>query len=112
MDALLREPGPRFRELAVREKLHRRIAETCSRKSERRLLMARLSHDGDLHDLVAVPVEKIEVAPRDALLPAFEVFEEGENARFYSTINIAGSLILHAVEFGTLHLAAEAQHIG
>src|SRR6185369_529101 len=52
--ALIREPGPRFSELAGRKKLHRRPAEPGSRKSQRVRLPARLADDGDLRDLVAV----------------------------------------------------------
>jgi hypothetical protein len=62
----------------IREKLHRRIAEARSGKGERRLLEARLADDGDFLDVVAMPVAEIKIAPREALLPALEVFEDGE----------------------------------
>src|SRR6185436_19418759 len=84
---------------------------TRSGKGERIRLPARLADDGDLRDVVAVPVHEIKVAPIGAPLPALEVFEDGEDARLHPGADVADRLVLRAAEFGTLQSAADAQHV-
>ena len=74
-------------------------------------LLSRLADNGDLCDLVAMREQELQVTPIAASFPALEVFQDGEDAWLHSGIDIAGGRVLHLAEFGSLHMAAEAQDI-
>jgi hypothetical protein len=105
---LLRHPASRLLQFSRRKKLYWRAADSCSGKGERKGLPTWLTDDGDLGNLTAVRDQKVEIIPIGAALPALKVFENDEQARFRSGVDLARKCALLCIKFGSFQNPADA----
>ncbi len=105
---LLRQPASRLLQFSRRKKLYWGAANSRSGKSGRKSLPTWLTDDGDLGNLAAVRDQKVEIIPIRAALPALKVFENDEQARFRSGVDLAGECALLCGKFGSFQNAADS----
>lgn len=111
--SLAGKPGSSFLNLAYGKELNWRSSESGASESEGFGFPFLISDNRDLRDLVSVREHVVEVIPVRPFFPSLEIFENGENSRMASTIDVLCGRILDSAEFLAFQYAlkSEVDHV-